>query len=140
MLCPWAVDSGVSGSLPGIRPSNGGTGPASTVVGPETGNIDGSAAASKLVAGWNVTGNLGVEIGYSRTDELGDRLFGGSWRSHAVGEHRHEHDPGHREAHGISAFRFRHRGSRALAISMLSRAPVRTLIWPLRASGVSGSR
>ena len=65
-----AVDPGVSGGLPGIRPSNGGAGPASTVVGPDTGNIDGSAAALKLVAGWNVTGNLGVEIGYSRTDEL----------------------------------------------------------------------
>ena len=65
-----AVDPGANGSLPGIRPSNGGAGPASTVVGPDTGSIDGSAAALKLVAGWNITGNLGVEIGYSRTDEL----------------------------------------------------------------------
>ena len=65
-----AVDPGVSGSLPGIRPPNGGLGSASTVVGPDTGSIDGSAAALKLVAGWNITGNLGVEIGYSRTDEL----------------------------------------------------------------------
>lgn len=65
-----ALDPSVNGSLPGIRPSNDGARLASTVVGPDTGNIDGSATALKLVAGWNITGNLGVEIGYSRTDEL----------------------------------------------------------------------
>ena len=132
-----AVDPGVSGSLPGIRPSNGGAGPASTVVGPETGNIDGSAAALKLVAGWNITGNLGVEIGYSRTDDLvtgyseevGDLTVSANIATNTTLGAVRLMDI----CPSASAPR-----SRVLAISTPSRVPGRTLIWPLRRRGSPG--